>query len=340
MNFFKKLLTNTGPKPYFTKRNTLKSFLIGENFEFLKNTGNKNKDKIFYVIRRSPGAGLFSNVTFVINHLKICDKYKFIPIIDMENFTTIYNEKNKVEKTFNAWEYYFEKLNKYTLKEVYQSQNVILTSPSFQTSMTLNISKNNFNKYLKKIIIKKKFKKIAMNFCKKNFLAKDRVLGVHFRGSTYKTARGHGFPATLEEMVKQTQKLIKKYGYNKIFLITEEEKYYQSLKKIFGEKIITYPSYRMLTKDSFKVYPRKNHRYKLGKETLIETLILSKCEGITYIKSNVTTFSKNYCKFKQNDHEMFFGHNSRNKYISRWFWYLKNYFPFIFGKIKNQNFSN
>ena len=61
----------------------------------------------------------------------------------------------------------------------------------------------------------------------------------------------------------------------------------------------------MLTKDSFKVYPRKNHRYKLGKETLIETLILSKCEGITYIKSNVTTFSKNYCKFKQNDHEMF-----------------------------------
>ena len=117
--------------------------------------GNKNKNKIFYVIRRSPGAGLFSNVTFVINHLKICDKYKFIPIIDMENFTTIYNEKNKVEKTFNAWEYYFEKLNKYTLKEVYQSQNVILTSPSFQTSMTLNISKNNFNKYLKKIIIKK-----------------------------------------------------------------------------------------------------------------------------------------------------------------------------------------
>ena len=55
-----------------------------------------------------------------------------------------------------------------------------------------------------------------MNFAKKNFLAKDRVLGVHFRGSTYKTARGHGFPATLEEMVKQTQKLIK-YGYNKIF---------------------------------------------------------------------------------------------------------------------------
>ena len=95
MNFFKKLLTNTGPKPYFTKRNTLKSFLIGENFEFLKNTGNKNKNKIFYVIRRSPGAGLFSNVTFVINHLKICDKYKFIPIIDMENFTTIYNEKKQ-----------------------------------------------------------------------------------------------------------------------------------------------------------------------------------------------------------------------------------------------------
>ena len=334
MNFFKKLLTNTGPKPYFTKRNILKSFLIGENFEFLKNTGNKNKNKIFYVIRRSPGAGLFSNVIYVLNHLSLIEKTNFIPIIDMENFTTIYNEKNKVEKTFNAWEYYFEKLNKYTLKEVYQSQNVILTSPSFQTSMNLDISNNNFNKYLKQIKIKKKFKDEANRYFYKTFNSKDRILAVHFRGSTYKTARGHGFPSTIEEMIKNINYLLSKYNYNKIFLCTEEKKYLDALKNKYNSKIFSYPSYRMFKKDSFKLYPRKNHRFKLGAECLVETQIMSKCHGITYIKSNVVTFAKILSKQKLNDHEIYFGHNSRNKFISRWLWFLKFYFPYIFGKIK------
>ena len=40
----------------------------------------------------------------------------------MENFTTIYNEREKINNTYNAWEYYFEKLNKYTLNEVYNSE--------------------------------------------------------------------------------------------------------------------------------------------------------------------------------------------------------------------------
>ena len=139
-NFISSILLNEDALPLFYRNENKKISDIKFN---LYSFGNKNKNKIFYVIRRSPGAGLFSNVIYVLNHLSLIEKTNFIPIIDMENFTTIYNEKNKVEKTFNAWEYYFEKINKYTLKEVYQSQNVILTSPSFQTSMTLNISKNN-----------------------------------------------------------------------------------------------------------------------------------------------------------------------------------------------------
>ena len=70
--------------------------------------GNLNEDKIFYVIKRTPGTGMFSNITFILNHLKICKKYHFIPIIDMENFSTIYNESIKFKNNFNAWNYYFD----------------------------------------------------------------------------------------------------------------------------------------------------------------------------------------------------------------------------------------
>ena len=45
----------------------------------------------------------------------------------MENFHTIYNEKNNVRNNKNAWNYYFENLNKFTLNEVYKSKNVLIT---------------------------------------------------------------------------------------------------------------------------------------------------------------------------------------------------------------------
>ena len=57
--------------------------------------GKLNKNKIFYVIKRSPGAGMFSNLTFVMNHLLIAQRHNFIPVVDMENYPTIYNEKKK-----------------------------------------------------------------------------------------------------------------------------------------------------------------------------------------------------------------------------------------------------
>ena len=303
--------------------------------------GNKNRDKVFYVIRRSPGAGLFSNVIYVLNHLQIAEQNNFIPIVDMENFTTIYNEKEKIDNTYNAWEYYFEKINKYSLKDVYKSQNVILGNSFYQFidkknsfNISIDLDNKKYSEYIKKIKIKKKFLIEAQKFFLDNFNYNDKILGVHFRGSTYKNAAGHAFPSTISEMIKNINNLLDKYKYNKIFLVTEEDKYLNALKKEFGDKLIFYKSYRMKTIDSFKLYPRKLHRFKLGKETLIEAIILSKCHGISYVKSHIASFAKLLSKKKQADHEIFFGYNSKNKYVSSCMWYLKFYFPFVFGRIK------
>ena len=334
MKSFKEIFTNTGPKPLFRKNTEIQKKILGKNYKYIVKENYRNKDKVFYVIRRSPGAGMFSNVNYVINHLKICDQYNFIPIVDMENFTTIYNERQKINNTYNAWEYYFEKLNKYNLSEVYKSQNVILTSQFYQSNMKTDIYRKDYLKYIKKIKIKKNFYKMANNFFKKNFSNNDKILGVHFRGSTYKTARGHAYPSTIPEMIKNISNLIKKYKYNKIFLVTEEYNNLKSLKKKFGKKLFFFDSFRMKNIDSFKIYPRKKHRYKLGEENIIEAILLSKCNGLTYIKSNIVTYAKCLGSKKINDHEIFLGYNSRNVYISRWKWYLKFYLPLFFGKLK------
>lgn len=331
---FKNILTNTGPKPLEKNKDTIhKKFYIGENFKIL-NFGKKNKDKIFYIIRRTPGAGLFSNITFVLNHLTVSSLFNLIPIIDMKNFTTIYNEKNKINGHYNAWEYYFQKLNKYSLNEVYQSKNVIFCNSKFEKNMVLDMTKSKLKQKFNKLIINDKLIKKVNYFSIKKFDDKKKILGIHFRGSTYKVARGHVFPPPLNIMLDEVDLLLKKYNYTKIFLVTEEKKYLNAFKKKYGNICIFYNSYRMGKEDLFKIYPRKNHRYKMGEETIIDTLLLSKCNGLLFIKSNVISAAILLSKKKQKYHQIFLGYNSRNKYISRWLWYIKSLLPTCIGGFK------
>ena len=75
---------------------------MSKKFNFINNDPNyyfqsfgKNKDKIFYVIKihgnNGEGGGLFSNLLFILNHLRIADKLNAIPVIDFENFKNTMN---------------------------------------------------------------------------------------------------------------------------------------------------------------------------------------------------------------------------------------------------------
>ncbi len=333
LKIFKEILTNTGPKQLFAKNNFKKKNNFIVNNLTYKSFGEKNKNKIFYVIRRYPTAGFFSNITFILNQLKISEMLNFTPVIDMQNYPTLYNENQLIKNTYNAWEYFFYNLNKYSLSEVYKSKNVFLSNLKFEENMALDMTNKSIRKYLKKIKVKKEINEKVKSFAKKNFNPKDKILGVHFRGSTYKTARGHALPPTSNYMIKNIENLIKKYNYNKIFIVTEEQKYLDALKKKFKKNCIFFPSFRMKNIDSFKIYPRKNHRFLLGEEILIETILLSKCKGLTYIKSNVISAALILSKKKINLHEIFLGYNSRNKYIANWKWFIKSILPKNLGGI-------
>ena len=330
----KKIFTNTGPKILFKNEKVINKKKLSNIM--LHSFGNLNQNKIFYVIRRSPGAGMFSNLTFVMNHLLIAKQHNFIPVVDMKNFPTIYNEKNIVNGTYNAWEYYFEKVSKYTLEEVYKSKNVFITNNNFENNMTLELFEKKFNKIKKKINIKKKLYKEFLKIKKINFKNEQNILGVHFRGTTYKRARGHAFPLNKKLIRQHIDQLIKKHKYKKIFLVTEEIDYLKFMKKFYNDKLIYTNFFKSKNIDAFNFYPRKNHRYLLGREIIIETLLLSICRGLLYVKSNVSSASNFFSKKEIRQHEIFLGYNSRNKFISRWLWYLKSILPQFLGGLKNK----
>ena len=300
-----------------------------------KSFGELNEDKIFYVIKRSPGTGLFSNVTFVLNHLKVCEKNNFIPVIDMDNFKTIYNEKKKIKNTDNAWEYYFEKLNKFSLDEVYKSKNVLITSDKFFNFFTYNIDLD--DKMIKLLQTQIKVNKILFKSYKrisKIFKGK-KILGIHFRGTSYKRSPGHPFPATKRQMLEITENLVKKEKIDKIFLVTEEQNYLDFFEKKFPNKIIHIKCcYRSNKNDAFEIYPRDRHRYKLGREALLETLLLSKCDYFIYLCSNLSSAAISFnFNTDQKRIEIKNGMNSKNILISQFLWYLKSMLPKSFGGI-------
>jgi len=303
------------------------------------NFGNKNPNKTFYVIKKffSPN-GFFSNLTFVLDHYKFALNKKYVPIVDMENFPTIYNEKEKINKSHNAWEYYFRQLSKYKLKDVYQSKRVIFSKDERLSRIHLD-ENNNIKKILKKLRIRKEIKleynKIKNKIFKKNI----KILGVFVSGSLQKIVRGHALPLPPKIIIHEVAKIFNSYKCNKIFLVTEDISYLHKFKKKFNKKLIYLDRPRSKINPffnhnkHFSSYCRKSHRYKLGKEILIDALLLSNSQVFIGSISNVTRFVKIYSSVQQKAFDIVTENNSYNRFLARWNWYLKFYLSFFFKKI-------
>jgi hypothetical protein len=296
--------------------------------------GNKNKKKIFYVIRISPGGGFFSNFGYVLNHLKIAYEKGYEPIVDMNNFPTIYNEKRKIKNTMNAWEYYFHQFKDRKLEDVYKSYNVIFTGFKYLINFEFNFGVvKKFRFILKKYVkIRNDILKDFNSFKNKHF-KKKKILAVFFRAGDMRISPNHPFPPTYSQIINATHKVLNKNKCSNIFLYSEEERFLKKFKKIFCQyNIIIYPTSRIGKNHPYFSYTRNNHRYKLGKELLIQMLLLSQCHYLIYSESNIIEAAKLY---NLNKNQMLYkldnGYNSSTLFIARWLWYIRSFLPSYFG---------
>ncbi len=305
---------------------------------YFKSFGNKNSDKIFYVIwLNNKGFGFFSNLSAVLCHLKIANDLGMIPVIDFQNFKTFYNEKGAINNNENAWEYYFKPVSPFLLDEVYESKNVFFCSGNYPASMSYCITQINgiFEEiYLKKIFLQNHVKEIL-----KRHLVKfnDRILGVHFRGQEMKLATGHSFPPTEQQMIRYTNEIIVKYNIDKIFIVTEDQDYLNLFIEKFGDKVLYTNSFRTHKVNAYHIYPRDNHRYLLGLDVLIDAFLLSECTGILCGDSNVSEFAR-FVNNKRFEFTYFInnGVNSSNSFIAKYLYRLKIRLPSHFGGLADK----
>ena len=316
---------------YFLKKNDLTFYI--------KTFGPKNPNKRFYLIQRLIGGGMFSNLNYVIHHIKIAKDLNCIPIIDMKNFPTKYNEKYKIHNSLNSWDYYFYPINRYKLYEVYKSKFVIITDGETKKNAEFDsfesLSNTHYQIYKKYIKIKKEIIEEAQLFVNKNF-SKDKVLGVHFRGTDMKTQERHPFPPVPDQIISIINYQIKKYKYKKIFLVTEDLKNLSILKKYYNNKILFFNnSFRTHKNNIFEENLRKNHRYLLGKENILDMLILSKTNKIICSNSHLPDASKFIIQPKKIKLiKIENGSNSENILFAQFLWYIKKSLPEILGGFK------
>jgi hypothetical protein len=335
INYIKSKIFYSMPKSIIEKKDVLENSVTKDLVFRISKFGNENPDKIFYVIKRFPGAGLFSNLTFVLNHLKIAEDFGFVPIVDMQNFPSWYSEKMELFGTQNSWEYYFEQVSNYKVEEVYKSKSVILTDNIYHKNFTRLIFEDE-----KLIELAKKYIRIKPHiynkynkFFEKNFKNK-KVLGVYLRGGEFKTIPNHDYPPTNKQIIRKIDEIIKNEKIDIIFLSSKEVEHIKLFEKSYKKNLVYYDSFRS-KKDFFTFYPRDNHRYLLGEEIFCEMLLLSQSDYLIYSLSNVSQASIFFNLNKnQKRYHIDNGVNYSNRIAARFSWFIKAKLPEVIGGFK------
>lgn len=319
------------------KKNIDKWYISRKHKKKIFKPGKLNENKKFYVIARDK-AGLFSAFFYVLDHLKYSEKKGYIPIVDIENFSSFNSEIKPVNGIKNTWLYYFTQVSKFKLSDVYKSKKFI-----FSTNNE-NFTEDERNKYFKKKInfkeyyqVFKKYFKIKpyiINLANKFYFSKIKkfkVLGIHWRGSDYYYCAGHALPATKKQIINIIDYYIKEENFEKIFVVTEDKKKLKILKKKYGNKILFYNSFRTDDPNDFLVQKRPFHKFKLGLESLVEVIILSRLNKVVGINSNITNaaivLSNDKTKFVKIEN----GWNSQSFFWSSYKWYFLNALPGFLG---------
>ncbi len=301
---------------------------------YLRSFGDQNPDKTFYVIwRDNLGSGFFSNFSQVISHIMLAESFDMIPVVDYQNFKTLYNTDEPVNGSLNAWEYYFKTLSGYTLDEVYSSKRVFLAD-GWAPQLYPATPRKYRQFYNEHIHLQDNVKTRIDNYA--GSIAAIKTLGIHFRGKEMNFTPRHAFGPTIPQIFAATDALMEEFGFEQIFLVTEELSYLDAFVRRYGNRVLYTDAFRTRTKNYFNINPRPQHRYLLGLEILTDAELLSKCQGLL----GSSTGPMYYALAKSNSLEVvdfiYNGLNSSNYFIAKFMYGIRKRLPTGRGGLLNR----
>lgn len=261
--------------------------------------GSKYEDKVFYVIRRHANrAGLFSFVCTNLGSIKEARSKGYIPVIDMQNSKNPMLQDNQVGKA-NAWELFFEQPCGFGLNDINKARNVILggINPPNSFPEYAMLSKpeevNEWNRIAKKYIIPKSDLLQKAQDYRVNAINGTKILGVLCRGTDYILShpKDHPIQPPIDDVIAKCRDWMSRYGYDTIYLATEDKHIYDTFSRAFPGMIYSYQQQRVIADAEQNINDlmnQMNNPLTLYQEYFISILILSICDGLIAGAANGT----------------------------------------------------
>ena len=285
-----------------------------------------------YVIWRTYGAGFWSIVASTLAHCDIAEERNLVPVVDMKNHPTVYQEENPISGTQNSWEYYFEQPAGRSIEEL--GRNPFVTDGTIPRGYPREIGHETYRNLWTRYARLKPHIHSKITSTIGRLAISPTTLGVHFRGQEMRTAIGHKFPPTLSQMNSAISYVLENYDFDKILLVTEAQQYVDAFRKKWGNRIVPSPTFRLRYRNSYRVKqpPRENHRFELGFEALQDAHLLAACGGYICGHSGLSEAALLMSEKPFNPHvRISQGRNSFRPYVAPWMWYAKVLAPPALG---------
>jgi hypothetical protein len=292
-------------------------------------------DKQSYVVWRTQGAGFWSIVASTLAHCDTAEQQGMTPVVDMENYPSIYQESSPVRGTRNVWEYYFQQPAGRSLVKLGRSPFV--TDGTIPQGYPREIGHEKYRELWHRYARLNDHAAEHIHNATVDLGVSSRTLGVHFRGQEMRTAVGHKFPPTLRQMNDAIEHVMENYDFDEILLVTEAQQYVDALRKRWGSRLHPSPTFRLWRQNSYRMRtePRKWHRYRLGMEALQDAHLLAECGGYIRGHSGLSEAALLIAKEPFLPHvRISQGRNSFRPYLAPWLWYAKAALPGSLGGFK------
>lgn len=259
--------------------------------------GNDFSDKTFYVIRIVGIAPLMQYVHTVLSHLLYVEERGMIPVIDMTNVDNPYRTESMCETTDNVWEYYFLQPGGFSLDDIRNAKNVVLSTIGIKeerpSEYVFALNKGKIAQY--RMIMQKYIK---INYNVKSHIEQQKeqigfdgqdVIGIHMRGTDYfgLKPKDHNIQPNVDMIIAKLKEKVIEWDTKDLYVCTEDEDMLQEL--INGVNIdIKYTKCKRISHystkngDILKQFDKNEQatkdKYMNGLEYLTDILLLSECK--------------------------------------------------------------
>lgn len=273
--------------------------------EFKQNGSGVPDKKVMLIRENGKGWGFFAEVRAMLAKMVFAERFGLMPYVEWGS-AFLYTEKQSVNGTQNAFEYYFRQPNGMTKQDVLESSYVtesksaqgVVIEREFKRDtyeMTAEYQSKLAEMYRKYIRLNEKTEKMIQNDLKDIF-DDGKILGVHFRGTDYKAGyQNHPVAVQIEQTIAQVKNCLEENTFQKIFLATDEKNAVERFEREFPGKVFYFQDvYRGEgnTSIAFSRSDRPEHHYRLGYEVLRDMYALAACDGLVAGLSQVVNCAR------------------------------------------------